>query len=92
MKTRLVTTRVVKKLVYRRGIKYPENICKNLTQFSDNEFNRAGSSNPEKTKFKLVPNDLSTIHDSDIIAVPPNPTELDEMEYEFPATVDVKEL
>jgi hypothetical protein len=40
----------------------------------------------------LVDNDLSTIPEDDIIAVLPNPTELDDKEYEFSASVDVKEL
>lgn len=69
-------------------------VCKILRQFSENEVNVIGlkSTNPEKSKFKLVEKDLSTIFEADIIAVLPNPTKLDEKEYEFPATVDVNEL
>ncbi|KAJ8967134.1 hypothetical protein NQ314_003068 [Rhamnusium bicolor] len=69
-------------------------VCKILTQFSVNEFNVVGykSSNLEKTKFKQVESDLSTVPNSDIIVILPTPTELDDKEYEFSAKVDVKEL
>ncbi|KAJ8930609.1 hypothetical protein NQ314_016579 [Rhamnusium bicolor] len=45
------------------------------------------------TIFKYVlESDLSTVPNSNIIAILPTPTELDEKEYEFSAKVDVKEL
>lgn len=71
-------------------------VCKIQSQFSETEYTVVGykSTNQEKTAFKLVPKDISTVPLSDISAILPLPANVDgtAAEIKFEKKVDVQEL
>lgn len=72
-------------------------VCKIIQRLSDNEFVVAGykTKNREKTTFKAIPNDESSIDFSDVLLILPAPsvTIINEhyTEYTFPLKIDTNE-
>lgn len=78
----------------RRSITY-KYVCKVQVQFSETEYTVLGlkSVDPEKSVFKLVPKDISTVPFSDIIAILPTPRNGDDDSiFDFEQKVDVYEV